>query len=440
MGLPLGAPRLLRAHVKPSHRRALLRVLALLPLVLLPALLASVRARSTPPFGGRAARLSRWPLPPCLAGRWASAPSPYSPARFPYAILRDAVVDRRPLARARRPLPDPPGAVRILLYLTTHLSARHTRESSIVTTTHPDLQGTVEYVTQADRETLPDVRHYAKGMTTKYGQQVSEWHVAVLLYPKPSANVHAVQRALESNAQLSLTLRVVRFFDNSTHGIPLHLSLPLPCVLGWHTPGLERRRPVCDDTPQNPPDGAVALLSKPLHTNRKRDPHYFYEVAHWATRALFGPVRFDAVVVPVVVDASVSEMDFNCEGAHESCRQDLLDVNQGMLERIANAVETEFKRMAIPSADFSRVMLVPTCRLGSHANGTEKEDPCSASTGYGQFYTAFSTYAMIAPYFKVTSLHNNTIQNTPRVRPLFSNLLKLTLPSAYHTNNLVAQN
>lgn len=269
------------------------------------------------------------------------------------------------------------------------------------------MHGNVEYVTQSDREAVPEVKGwYIKGMRTKYLQEVSEWQIGVRLSPAEGAGERAVERAVEMDREMNLSLRVVRFFDEQGDGIPLQVRMGLSCVMGWETPGLERRREVCaSGEDMQWASGSVALSAKPLYGERKRDPMYFREVADFAVRALTGPVRFDAVAVAVTSDVSVSEMDMSCETGDDTCREGLEEVNNGMLRRIADAVEGEMLKIGVPSWLFSRVLLIPTCRLGSHANVTEKEDPCRMSKAYGQYQASFSSYAMIAPFFKVCGLH-----------------------------------
>jgi hypothetical protein len=94
-----------------------------------------------------------------------------------------------------------------------------------------------------------------------------------------------------------------------------------------------------------------------------------------------------------------------CNGATNGslCLQRLENGNHELLKRIAREVESELSVLGVPSHMFANVVLLPMCRLGSHASGSERGSPCSASFWSAQYLAGFFTYALVGPYHRVSS-------------------------------------
>lgn len=314
--------------------------------------------------------------------------------------MRDASVDRRPRSRAILGARTPVDAVRVVLYVTTHLSARHTREKGVVSVGGGELVGEVEYVNWVSSMIVPKPKgRYRKRMTTKFGSEVSEWQIGIRLEARRGLTEGAVVRAVEANVALNVSLLVVRYDDKV---FPMDVRMQMSCVMGWTLPGLEGREETCGPIEEQGrmAEGSILLSGSALYGSKKRDPRYYREVANFAARGLMGAVRYDYVAMSVVSDVSVSDMDLHC-GEDVVCRRRMEEVNEGLLMRIRDVVEEEMEIIGVPRSLFPRLLLIPTCRLGSHSNGTEKDDPCSVGKRYGQYHATFFSYAILAPYFKV---------------------------------------
>lgn len=241
-------------------------------------------------------------------------------------------------------------------------------------------------------------RTYRPGDTTVFGREVTEWQVGLVLRPtNPTTSTTAVPHAVASDAQLSVTLYLLRFDGIA---IPFSISLPLSCVLGWQLPTvLTSHGAHCNDGARDA-RGAVLFSAGALHGRKKRSAYHYRELANFAARALLGALRFDAVVIAVVVDFSASDVQMRC-GPDVLCAKRLDEANRRMINGVAVAVEEEMARLRVPPKLFERVVLVTSCRLGSDAIGSERGNPCRVSKQYGQYYASFFSYAMLAPFFKV---------------------------------------
>lgn len=330
------------------------------------------------------------------------------------------MVDRRPATKFAMGQSDPDGTIRLVFYVTMHLSARLTKERASVLLETGTVNGTVEWVHHVTQFLVPAIKNgYKPGMRNKFGKFVTEWQVGVKLYPAQTGLVGAVREAAAENLQLNVTLPVVRFDEEE---IMWPIEMGLGCVLGWSTPGVEDRVEACGKDGKGA-TGAFLVSGSALYGGKKKDVRHFREIANFAARALMGPVRYDAVAMGVVTDYSLSDMEYKCRVADVECWQKLDDWNVRMMEAVARTVEEELAMLGVPSELFSRVLLIPSCRLGSDADRNEWRDPCKESKRYGQYFATFYSYTMLAPFFKVS--HSSSFQ----VRRLA--IMWLFVPAAY---------
>jgi hypothetical protein len=254
-------------------------------------------------------------------GRFATGPAPESSKGLPYALLREAVVDRRHASlrefRSRTHTPKP--FLRLVLFVTVHLSVslvtpsssgRNVVRPSVDLFVHNTSGAATGYAAQVDYVLIanPHVIEpgvYKPGKKAHYGEEVTEWEVIVTLTPAtPSvdetdatfaARLQDLSREPGSDAQLRLSLPFKRY-DNAPMA-PFDVALSLPCILGWDDddayPRLPRFRSgkTCDAGA----DGAVAFVGSALHGFKRSSEAQYYEIAHFAARALLGPMPFDAV-------------------------------------------------------------------------------------------------------------------------------------------------
>ncbi|KAI0566273.1 hypothetical protein FGB62_11g14 [Gracilaria domingensis] len=80
-----------------------------------------------------------------------------------------------------------------------------------------------------------------------------------------------------------------------------------------------------------------------------------------------GPVRFDIAVMPVIVDRSISE----CNMGDSSLLDNVSMQNKELFERVADNMFAELDTTGVPDNVYERVVLMPLCRLGAHAQGFE---------------------------------------------------------------------
>lgn len=336
--------------------------------------------------------VSVWYHPRCR-GAFTTSAAPDAHNGFPYAAVRDATVDRRPATKTELGYHDPPGVQRIMLFVSCHLSARLTREGAFVTVEGSDVLAAVEYVIHANKFLTRG--KYAPGKRTIFGREVTEWHVGIRLQPAPSALESAVHDAFRHDRQINISLPVIRYDEKI---IPMFVNMNAACVMGVRTPGVHRAEECATD--HRTATGAVLFSGSSLYGTKKRSKQHFREVANFAARALLGPIRYHTVVMSVVTDFSQSDADYRC-AASESCRLRLDLDNHKHLTSIAQTVMDELDAIGVPRALFSRLIILPSCRLGSDPWKSEREDPCRSSKRYGQYYATFFSYAILAPYFKV---------------------------------------
>lgn len=354
-------------------------------------------------------RVHIWQTPQnCQNATVASPPARDSERSFPYFILRDAAVDNRPASNRVLGKSDPPGTRRLILYLTVHLSNRlsmnYLNYSITAKVSHPALSITPEYVLEVCPALVPKVpKGHRPALRTRYGREAVEWQLGIRVSPSDPNQPQTLEEAVRQGAVANLTIPAHRYDGES---FLYNIAFPLRCALGWDVlppiiPSALRSEPICDAGGAGA-SSTVLLSGSSLYGSKKRDPKHFKEVAHFAARALRGAVRFQAVIMSVVTDFSAADIALKC-GADMTCAQGLEKQNMDLLHRVARVVETEFAALGLPEELRARVVLVPTCRLGSDAANSEKDDPCQISHRYGQYHATFFAYGVIAPYFKVRS-------------------------------------
>jgi hypothetical protein len=120
-----------------------------------------------------------------------------------------------------------------------------------------------------------------------------------------------------------------------------------------------------------------------------------YLSIHWRT------ARFLAqVVLPVIVNNSYSEAFADC-AANFKCMHEHHVQNELFLNRVKELVELELHVLGVPTRLFSSVIILPMCRLGSHARGSERGSPCASSFWSGQYIATYFGYTLVGAYFKV---------------------------------------
>lgn len=308
-----------------------------------------------------------------------------------YAVVREAIIDKRRATyehylenHADTPF------VRVLIFLTLHLSVRGAlSKSSVTLQLAPGITARVEYFQQVEPfiNKVPPER-YVPGTLNQKGATVSEWQLCVSLTPSSSSTKdfynHVMNISMHSPpAMLQLDLPLTRY-DNES--IPFRPTVALACATGWFHPAAFPLSHI--DEPLSPrvpcvtgnASGAVVFSGSALYGVKARHAAHLAEVGHFALRALAGPVRFDLAVVSVLPPTAIS-----------SSLDEASTVTSRHLATVAAAVVAE-----VPPALRARVVLMPFCRLGA-APGVP---PCENSVWGGQYSALLVTYAMLAPHFK----------------------------------------
>lgn len=358
-------------------------------------------------------RVTVWYPRFCKGGSFQTAAAVHSPDRFPYAVLRDAIVDRRPAVAAFFRKPSSPSLIRVTLFITVHNSAKIFLEGSNVTVNVEDrsdssslavskhLSAYVEYVVHGSGFLLRR-GPYTPGKKTTHGRQTTDWHVGLVLQISDhNSNLFGRAFSFEEAADYSITLVpsiTVRHYDNTT--VPFKFRLPFACIQGWMPLGVLRESN-CSVANPFAARGAALFSGSALYGRKKGNVQHFREVAHFAARALTGPVRYNTVVMSVVMDATVSDADVIC-GANVECRQGVLTKNINLLDDVAQEVERELAVMGMPDHVARNIIIIPSCTLGSATEQAERGDACSISKHYGQYWATVFTYASLAPYYRVS--------------------------------------
>lgn len=378
-------------------------------------------------FSGNAS-VTIWSPTVRCTGKFASAPASFAEPSFPSAVIRDAVIDHRYLSKEqfRTVHPNAP-YLRIILYVSVHLSLSLTRRGAVAQmlvqgAPSPSLRAHVDYVVRVDPFLM--LGPYKPGKKTKRGHQISEWQVAVSIRPTgDNSNLHQREflrqiRTLsqESRGELSLVLPLKRFDGVTERFSP---SFDLGCATGWELSSsypkipLLNKEPVCHSGARKS-KGAILFSGSALYGKKKVNPEYYSEVAHFAARALNGPLRFQNVAMSIVVNNSYSDRELAC-GSDRNCHAIMQEKNSQLLEDVRRVVEQVFEELRVERKLWSNLILLPFCRLGSDANGTEASDACRSSHRYGQYHATFFSYAMLSPFYKVShvnQLHPSVLQSS----------------------------
>ncbi|KAI0560179.1 hypothetical protein FGB62_122g047 [Gracilaria domingensis] len=296
--------------------------------------------------------------------------------------------------------------------MSVHLSMSLTREDAVAQLLlqkglPSSFQAHVDFVTRVDPFLI--LGEYKRRKKTKRGHQVSEWQVAVSIRPtEENSKLTPLQFASdiakianEYGAVLSLVLPLKRFDGVIERFDP---SFDLACVTDWESPLVYPKIKKLHQEPEcyrgaHSASGALLVSGSALYGKKKTNPQYYREVAHFAARALQGPLRFETVAMSVVVNNSYSDRDFVCRDSDE-CHSYMRKLNYDLLQSIREVVEGVFDELQIARSLWHKLILVPYGRLGSDARGTEASDPGQSSHRYGQYHATFFTYAMLSPFFK----------------------------------------
>lgn len=202
-------------------------------------------------------------------GQFASQSSPHSRDGFPMAVVRDAAVDDRSASAreyAERFAKRGNAFLRIVLYVTAHLSVSLSKARANVSSSGPSIlmpSGNASLPSGADflrdmgvNVAVDYVLHvnpfvvkpgpYTPGKKTFYGQDVSEWQIVVSLTPAmppagegnqfpSSAFYESLVQRMQSGAFLSVPMELQPFDKDTAGRILFSPRMSLACALGWHT-------------------------------------------------------------------------------------------------------------------------------------------------------------------------------------------------------------
>lgn len=364
-------------------------------------------------------------------GHFVSEPAKHGQNGVPYAIVREAIIDRRLTAnnhflethpqfkKLRIPF------VRVVIFMTMHMSVRGEMSNANATVVHAeDIPNTinstrqpttanvlarVDYFQQVDGHlNRGSLKAYRPGMINQKGISLTEWQVSISLFPsqdddmtEKSARItttqqfmsHLIELSRDGTWALHVDLQLRRFDD---HVMWFRPRMKLACATGWFFPEVmpqQLYRPACPSA-----TGAVLFSGSALHGKKNSDASNYHEVGHFAARALHGPVEFDTVAVSVIPPFAVSHDRF------QRHRDDIHYNNQSStlahLERIRAAVEYELTELGVGFNGRSKIILAPVCRLGSYGEEGNYGRPCSKSFWNGQYTTLLVLYSMLSPSFQ----------------------------------------
>ncbi|KAI0561175.1 hypothetical protein FGB62_91g118 [Gracilaria domingensis] len=337
------------------------------------------------------------------SGSFSSAPSEFSDEAFPNALLREAYLDHRPASQrhARHKHGSLPSQ-RILIALTLHLSVQLRNESVTASLRNaPDVKVHVDDVREIEAHSKGDDFEYSPGKKTKRRFEVYECQLVVTLRSEVNRSDFAdYVQGLADDPRVSLELDIpLDRFDGQQ--LAFNPSFSLGCVFGWQPPDVIRSyAPARIEEPS-----AMLFCANSLSGNKKAREGYHAEVAHWAARSMQGPVRFDIAVMPVIVDRSISE----CNMGDSTCLEDVSMQNKELFERVADNVVAELDKIGVPDDVYERIVLMPFCRLGAHAQGFERGDACRGSQRYGQHHVTLMPYTLLGGYYKARITDSNYV-------------------------------
>ena len=258
----------------------------------------------------------------------------------------------------------------------------------------------VDFVQRADSFLLTGP--YRIGKKTRHGSELSTHHIAITLVSTTNVSQAAFNREIyrlsSAGAVLDIAIPLKRF-DGFL--LTFSTSFMLSCATGWEQPDtfptLSSLQSSECTTSAHAASGAVLLAASPPRLNARHDARQLSLMAHFAARALSGSMPFDAVVIPILVNNTVEDRN-TCRDSQ--CISLMENQNTVDFEHIRHSIEEEFRILDLPRSKWSRLILLPFCRLGSAATQREHGAPCALDYQYGLYHAFFFTYLMAAPYFK----------------------------------------
>lgn len=233
-------------------------------------------------------------------------------------MIRDAVIDRRHASIEEyqtyfaKTSKDPRSFLRIVLYVTAHLSVNLVQKGSrcllkggrgasgVTTLEELNIQCRVDYVMHTTKFRLRRGKYRPGGRTakTRYGKEVSEWQVIIsMVRDKEGGEMgqDVLEKLVDGGVVLGVELPMDRYDGKK---IVFQGNLTMGCVLSWELNGpfsqsvnrFEKRPGNCEDA-----RGSVAITGSALHGHKKANPDKLIDVAQFAARMLLGSVQFDTV-------------------------------------------------------------------------------------------------------------------------------------------------
>lgn len=340
-------------------------------------------------------KINIWYQHNCKAYNLSSIPSKYSYNHFPYAILRDAVFDNRPSIKTC--FNHSSTTTSILLIISVHNSARLSNQSSRSIATlyskNNEQNLNINYVLHSTKFLL-DHKRYEPGARTIHGNQETEWHIGISI----NTNIlMKLQKEIEKT-YLSISIKVLTY-SSQIENVMFKPNITLSCIQGLQ---LHLNKQLLN-RPKSSMNGSVLISSNPLYGIKRNQSKYYKEIAHFAARALTGPIRFDAVVMSITLPATQSDIYSHCHGYDSvGCNKRMISKNHNLLNTVALEIQKELIVLGFQDLDIERkIILMPVCTLGSDSKSSESWNPCSQAKHNGQYWSSILAYAVIAPFFKV---------------------------------------
>lgn len=251
---------------------------------------------------------------------------------------------------------------------------------------------------------------------------VRTWFVSIMMFgPISLQNEQDFQKHIDKMLQrpkklsVSVEMRLPVFWGARSHnaGKITHsrLSFSLSCVYGMASTvsgGNQMLRNLMPRIPM-PKDcdgaiGSVLVAGSALHGFKRDNELGRREVANFIARAINGPIRFDTVAIPILIDFSVANIESIC-GGNDKCTQSYHDKNTALLRNISFSVERELSELRVPNSKWNRVAFFPVCTLGNDFDGVERgKSPCISITvanGFAaQVMVQDFSYTLFSPYHK----------------------------------------
>lgn len=367
-------------------------------------------------------------------GHFVSEAAKHGDNGVPYAMVREAIIDRRLITNTHFLETHPQFEtlhipfVRVVIFLTMHMSVRGEMSNTTAAVVHTEnnhntinsttgqstskggVLARVDYFQQIDAHlNRRSLKQYRPGMTNQKGISLTEWQVSISLFPalqhddaktnprrittQQQFMSYLIELSRDGTWELHVDLQLRRFDD---HVIWFRPNMKLACATGWFFPEVmpqQLYRPSCPSA-----SGAVLFSGSALHGKKNSDANNYHEVGHFAARALYGPVEFDTVAISIIPPFAVSNSRFqpHRDDIHYNKQSSTL----AHLERIRAAVEYELTELGVGFNARSEIILAPVCRLGSYGEEGSYGGPCSKSFWNGQYTTLLVLYSMLSPSFQ----------------------------------------